>query len=72
MAQFTHSQYDDLERALAQGIRVALIRRGTELVVMPRRLRTSFGREVLDAVHPTTGDLVEVFLDEVDSFEVLK
>ncbi|HLV26558.1 MAG TPA: hypothetical protein VKZ41_09610 [Gemmatimonadales bacterium] len=71
MAQFTHSQYDDLERALAEGIRIALVRRGNELVVMPKRLRTSFGREVLDAVHPTTGDLVEVHLDEVDSFEVL-
>ena len=49
-----------------------LARRGAELVVMPRRLRTSFGREVLDAVHPTTGDLMEFHLDEVDDFEVLK
>jgi hypothetical protein len=72
MAQFSHSQYDALERAVMEGRRIALVRRGTEIVVTPRRLRTSFGREILDAVHPTTGDLMEFHLDEVDDFEVLK
>jgi len=71
MAEFTHQQYDELERAVFEGRRIALMRRGAELVVIPRRLRTTFGREVLDAMHPTTGDLMEVSLDEVDGFEVL-
>lgn len=72
MAQFTHEQYDALERALHEGRRIAFMRRGSELVVIARRLRTTFGREVLEAVHPTTGDLIELFLDEVDDFEVLR
>lgn len=71
MAQFTHEQYDALEFALLHGRRVAIVRRGTELVVLPRRLATVHGREILLAVHPTTGDTIQVHLDEVDEFEVL-
>src|SRR5690606_21522655 len=55
-----------------EGRRIALVRRGTEIVVTPRRLRTSCGRAVLDAVHPTTGDLLEFQLDEVADCEVLQ
>jgi hypothetical protein len=65
----THAQYEVLERAITGGHRVAIVRRGTELVVLPERLRVQTGREVLDARHPSTGDRLTVFLDELDTVE---
>jgi hypothetical protein len=72
MAQFNHKQYDALERAVTDGRRVAVFRRGTEYVVVPRRIRIAGGREALEAVHPTTGDRITFWLDEVDSIEVVR
>lgn len=67
----THTQYDALENAILRGRRVAVWRRGTEYVVIPRRLRPAGGREALDAVHPTTGDALTFLLDEVESIEIV-
>jgi hypothetical protein len=72
MSGLTHAQYDVLERALIRGARVALVRRGTEHVVLPLRLRTERGREVLDARHPTTGDEMSFPLDELDAVETIR
>ena len=72
MAEFTHKQYDILERAITSGKRIAAYRRGTEFVVVPKRLRMISGREAVEATHPTTGDPITLYLDEVDSFEVVK
>lgn len=72
MAQFNHDQYDALERALIDGRRIAVYRRGTEYVVIPTRLRITGGREALEARHPTTGDRITLWLDEVDAIEVVK
>jgi hypothetical protein len=63
--------YDRLERAIAERTRIQLVRRGTELVIVPERLRTDFGEEVLTTRHPVTGDRLEVPLDEVDRFDVV-
>jgi hypothetical protein len=68
----TTRQYDDLERALADGKRVSVYRRGTEYVVVPRRLRPHGGREALDATHPTTGERMTFYIDEMDGFEVVR
>jgi hypothetical protein len=72
MAQFNHEQYDALERAVIEGRRIAVFRRGTEYVVIPERLRVSGGREALEARHPTTGDRITLWLDEVDAIEVVR
>lgn len=72
MAQLNHKQYDALERALTDGRRIAIWRRGTEYVVVPKRLRIVGGREALDATHPTTGDRITLWIDEVDSIEVVR
>ena len=72
MAQLTHTQYDALERAVAEGQRIAVYRRGTEYVVVPTQLRMVSGREAIDAIHPTTGDHLRLFIDEVDSIEVVR
>lgn len=70
--QFTHEQYNALESAVIQQRRIALVRRGAELVLIPRRLRVEGSREILEATHPTTGDPLEMPLDEIQRFEVLR
>jgi hypothetical protein len=72
VAQWTHKQYDLLERAITNGKRISAFRRGTEYVVVPMRLRVISGREAVEATHPTTGDQITLYLDEMDSFEVVK
>jgi len=72
VAEFNHKQYDLLERAIVNGKRIAAYRRGTEYVVVPTRLRMISGREAVDATHPTTGDEITLYLDEMDSFEVVR
>ena len=72
MTQWTHTQYDALERAISNGKRIAAYRRGTEYVVLPTRLRVISGREAVEATHPTTGDQITLYLDEMDSFEVVR
>ena len=72
MAQLTHSQYDALERSITDGTRVSLYRRGTEYIVVPKRLRYTGGREAIDAVHPTTGDPITFYIDEIDTIEVVR
>jgi len=65
----SHKQYEVLERAIANGQRVAVTRRGTEYVVVPDRLRFVTGREVLDARHPATGEPMTLVLDDLGSVE---
>ena len=72
MMQLTHKQYDLLERAITNGKRISAYRRGTEYVVVPKRLHMISGREAVEATHPTTGDEITLYLDELDSFEVVK
>ena len=71
MVQLTYTQYDRLERAVVRGDRIAVYRRGTEYIVVPLSLRTRDGREVIDARNPTTGDRLELFIDEIESIEVV-
>jgi hypothetical protein len=40
-------------------------------VVIPTRLQLVQGRESISAVHPTTGDSITLFIDEVDSIDVV-
>lgn len=72
MTQWTHKQYDILERAITNGRRISAYRRGTEYVVVPTRLHMISGREAVEATHPTTGEQITIYLDEMDSFEVVK
>lgn len=71
MSQLTTDDYDRLEQAVTRGQRIAVSRRGTEYIVIPLSLRTSGGREVIDARNPTTGDSLSLYLDELDAIEPL-
>lgn len=68
---FTPNQYDALERAVLDSRRVVIRRRGSEFSVIPQRLDGTGARERLHAIHPTTGEIMKFFLDEIDSFEVV-
>jgi hypothetical protein len=72
MAQLTTEQYDALERAIATGQRIAVMRRGTEYIVIPERLQlaTADG-EAIEARNPTTGDVLVISLSEIDSVEIV-
>ena len=72
MAELTHAQYDALERAIIEQRRVVVNRRGTEYVVVAKRLRVSGGREAIESEHPTTGDPITLWIDELDSIEVVR
>lgn len=71
MAQMNHRQYDALERAISTGQRIAIRKRGTEFVVVPLRLRVIGGRERIESVHPTTGDDIVFYVDDLDAIEVI-
>lgn len=72
MGQLSHEQYDALERAIIEGRRIAVYRRGTEYVVLPQALKLENGRERVAAIHPTTGESIELYIDEIDRIEVVK
>ena len=72
MAQLTHAQYELLEQAVTRRQRIVVYRRGTEYVVVPLELRVRDGRETIEARNPVTGDSMTLFLDEIESFEVVR
>lgn len=71
MSQLTHEQYNRLERAVTRSQRIAVSRKGNELILVPLAMRVHNGREAIDARNPTTGDALLIYLDEVDSLEAL-
>jgi uncharacterized protein with PhoU and TrkA domain len=62
---------DQLESAARRGQRVALMRRGTEYIVVAVRV-TSAGRgDALIGYLPMTGEELTFRLDEIDSMQVV-
>ena len=72
MAQLNPQQYDDLERAVRDGRKVSVMRRGTEYIIVPLALRQRSGKEALEARNPTTGDSMVIFVDDIESFVVVR
>jgi hypothetical protein len=72
MTDFSHAQYDLLERSITLGHRISVLRRGTEFIVIPLDLVLSGRRELIRARHPSTGDVLTLYLDEIDHFEVIR
>lgn len=63
-------EVDRLERAIVEGSRVQLSRRGTEYIVIPRAIRSEGSGEILVGT-TNTGDDLSFALDEIESFDVL-
>ena len=72
MAELSPNEYDLLERAVTDGRRISVYRRGTEYLVVPMRLFLLEGREAIEARHPTTGDRIVLRIDDIESFEVVR
>jgi hypothetical protein len=72
MAELSHEQYETLERAVLNGQRIVVYRRGTEYLVVPDRIAVHGSREAIEARNPTTGDHLTLFIDELDAFEVVR
>jgi hypothetical protein len=73
MAQLTHQQYEALERAVIDGTRVAVRRRGRrEHIVIPTRIYLRDGRETIEARNATTGREMTIWIDEVEALEVVR
>lgn len=70
VTQLTATQYDALERAIADRRRLSVWRRGTEFLIIVDRLYVSGGREALEARHPSTGARLTLFIDELEGIEV--
>ena len=61
---------ESLERAIVEGWRVQLTRRGTEFVVVPRTIRATGPVDELVGI-TSTGDELTFPLPEIDEFAVL-
>jgi uncharacterized protein with PhoU and TrkA domain len=66
------AQFDALESAVRDGRRIIVVRRGTEYIVVPARLRAVGGRDAIEAMHPTTGDTMQFVIDDLDTLEVVR
>jgi hypothetical protein len=62
---------DQLERAIRDGRRVALMRRGTEYIVLAVRLTVQGSRDAFVGRLPMTGEEVVFLLDDLDGFHVV-
>lgn len=71
VTQLNAAQYDALERAIIDRRRLSVWRRGTEFMVIVDKLRVTGGREALEAHHPTTGDKLTLYIDELEGIEVV-
>ncbi len=67
----TPDALDALEHAVREHRRVALMRRGTEYVVIAERLETADREELLEARLPMTGEVLAFRLRELERFAVL-
>jgi hypothetical protein len=62
---------DQLERAVRDGLRVALSRRGSEFIVVASRIVSVRSRDALVGRLPMTGEELTFPLDELDGFSIL-
>lgn len=72
MAQLTVAQYDALEAAIRDGRRISVRHRRQNITVVPVRLALRNRREALEARHPTTGELLVIWIDEAERIEVVR
>lgn len=71
MMRWTPEQMDRLETAARRGLRVTLVRRGTEYVVTARQVTSRGRKEVFVGWLPMTGEELVFAIEEIDHFEVI-
>lgn len=69
--RWSPERLDQLERAIRDGRRVAVMRRGTEYIVLAVRLTTQGSREAFVGRLPMTGEELTFVLDDLEAFHVV-
>ena len=69
-SHWTPDDIDRLERAIVEGARVQLSRRGTEYVVVPREIQSRGPSEILIGT-TNAGDELSFSLADIEYFDIL-
>lgn len=69
--RWTPERLDQLEGAVRQSRRVALVRRGTEYIVIAVKMTSTGNRDAFVGRLPMTGEEMTFRLDEVEAMQVL-
>lgn len=69
--RWTPERLDQIERAARDGRRVALMRRGTEYIVLARRVESDSKGDVLVARVPMTNEEMRFPLKDLEYFQVV-
>jgi hypothetical protein len=69
--RWSPERLDQLERAIRDGRRVAVMRRGTEYVVVALRVTVQGSREAFVGRLPMTGEELTFVLDDLEEFHVV-
>ncbi len=69
--RWSPERLDQLERAIRDGRRVSLMRRGTEYIVTALRLTSRGNRDALVGRLPMTGEELTFVLEELEAFQVV-
>ncbi len=69
--RWNSSKMDQLERAVRDGLRISLMRRGSEHILIARRITSVRSREAVVGLVPMSGHELTFILDEIDDFQVL-
>ena len=69
--RWTPERMDRLESAARRGLRVSLNRRGTEYIVVARRMTSVGAKEAFIGHLPMTGEDLTFVLTDIDDFQVI-
>jgi hypothetical protein len=69
--RWTPERLDQLESAVRRGRRVALVRRGTEYIVIAVKMTSTGNRDAFVGRLPMTGEEMTFRLDEIEVMQVL-
>lgn len=69
--RWSPERLDQLERAIRDGRRVAVMRRGTEYIVVALRVTVQGSREAFVGRLPMTGEELTFVLDDLEGFHVV-
>jgi hypothetical protein len=69
--RWTTQRMDFLERAVREKRRVAIVRRGTEFVVIAQSITSVKARDAFVGRLPMTGEDMTFILDELDGFAIV-
>jgi uncharacterized protein with PhoU and TrkA domain len=69
--RWTADRMNQLERAVRDGLRVTLVRRGSEFIVRAERITSVRQRDALVGRLPMTNEALTFVLDELDDFTIL-